>query len=387
MRRTTESRLIIINTNYGWAMAQHYTNLIRAMVEDGWDVVAIADYRHADERRAIEAAGAKTVSVPLDHSSTSLAKNVRYFWTLCRLYRRLRPDLTHHLATKPVIFGSFAAKVARVSGVVNTVTGLGTVFSGKRERLAGVVTLLYRAALKGHTRTIFINPDDQTEFIRRKIVAESRSTVIMSSRGIDTAAIRPDPTIPLSKRRTFLLVSRMLWSKGVREFDDAARVLREQGHEAQFLLIGGSIDQYGSKNADFVDRDWLESRLEAGGAEWLGWQGIDKVIPMMQAAAAVVLPSYYPEGVPTVLLEGAAAGAPLITTDMPGCRETVVHAKSGYLVPPGDTQELARAMQNILEDPARAIEMGRESRIFIETRFSEEKIFEKIFAEYRLAEH
>ena len=181
------------------------------------------------------------------------------------------------------------------------------------------------------------------------------------------------------------MASRMLWSKGVADFASAARLVKQVYPAARFVLFGGSREDYGSKNPDFIERSWLEALNREGVVEWCGWTDPIEVEGAMRAAAAVILPSYYAEGVPRALIEATAAGVPVITTDLPGCRDTVVDGRSGFLVPPRSPERLAAAMAALLRDPDRIAAMGREARRLAVATFDRRLIVDQTLAVYERA--
>jgi glycosyltransferase involved in cell wall biosynthesis len=373
-------RRISIVTNTGWNMVRFRSGLLARLVEEGWQVVAVADFRDEDAER-VRSWGAEPVSLPVEGSGTNPAKDLRYLAELLRLYRRLRPDVVHHFSIKPVVYGSLAAKWSGVPRVVSSITGLGSGYLTEQSWLQRLVKALYRAALSGRTFAVFQNRDDLEQLLDQGMVIPARSALIPGS-GVDTDLLTPDSSVPVADRNAFIMVSRMLWSKGVADFAEAARRVRSRHPQARFLLFGGSSEDYGSKNADFVPRAWLEALNREGIVEWRGWTPPAEVESWMQRCAAVIHPSYYPEGVPRSLIEAAAAGAPIITTDSPGCRDTVVPELSGLLCPAHSPEALAEAMSSIAADPARRERMGLEGRRLAVERFDQRIVLERLLEIY-----
>jgi glycosyltransferase involved in cell wall biosynthesis len=353
---------------------------MKRLCAEGWQVAAIGDFSDT-EAGTLRGWGVEPFPVKLDAAGTSLVRDARYISALLRLYRRVRPTVVHHFSIKPVVYGSLAARVAGVPHVVNSVTGLGTAYSSDRRWLSLLVRGLYRLALGGRGVAVFQNGDDLERFVSSGLVRAERAVLVPGS-GVDTQALTPETTLSDGRRNTFIMVSRMLWSKGVADFVDAARTVRQRCPDAKFLLIGGAREDYGSKNSDFVPRDWLEQVSREGVVDWLGWTPPGEVESWMRRSAAVVHPSYYPEGVPRSLIEAAAAGAPIVTTDTPGCRDTVQHGISGYLCPARCPDDLAEAMVRIIEDPDSIERMGREGRRLAVERFDEKIVLDKLLALY-----
>jgi glycosyltransferase involved in cell wall biosynthesis len=296
---------------------------------------------------------------------------------LIRLYQRLRPDIVHHLTIKPVVYGGLAARIAGVPAVVNAITGLGVTFveAGWRRRLfRGFVEACYRVALgHGNSRTTFENPDDRKLFIDCGLVAESRAVLILGS-GIDLEEYclpdhKADPPL-------VILASRMLWPKGVAEYVEAARLLKAEGHAARFALIGTPDTQ----SPAAIPIEQLRAWHDEGAVEWWGWR--DDMPAILADASVVCLPTWYREGVPRVLIEAAAAGAALVATDAPGCREIVLDERTGFLVPQRDPVALADAVRRLLTQPALRADMGRAGRDLAEHRFAMDVVLRSTLDQY-----
>jgi len=379
MTRSPARRITIV-TNTGWNMLRFRGGLVSRLVAEGWEVTAVADFR-GGECEAVRSLGATPVRIPVDAAGADPARDLRYLAALLRLYRRLRPDVAHHFSIKPVVYGSLAAKWSGVPRVVASLTGLGSGYHSSRAGLSRIVKGLVRAALAGRTFAVFQNREDLETLVAEGMVSPARSTVVPGS-GVDTDALAPDSRVAASERRAFLMVSRMLWSKGVGDFVEAARRVRVRHPDARFLLFGGSQEDYGSKNPDFVPRAWLEALRREGVVGWRGLAPPEEVEGAMRRCAAVVHPSYYPEGVPRSLIEAASAGAAIVTTDTPGCRDTVVPGVSGLLCPPRSPEALAEAMGRIAADRALAERMGREGRRLAVERFDQRRVLRQLLDVY-----
>lgn len=331
----------------------------------GWEVhvAAAADASVA----TIEAAGLHFHSVPISRVGVNPLKELGALWCLFRLYRRLRPDLVHHVTIKPVLYGSICARAARVPAVVNAISGLGYVFlktgvlAGVRRRLTAPVYRLAFAHPNG--RIIFQNSDDLAEFVRRRLFDGEGSRIIRGS-GVDPAMFTPgthEAATPI-----VVLASRMLYDKGVREFVDAARRLRGCGIDARFVLVGDT-----DANPAAVPREQLEAWSREGAVEW--WGHRTDMPEVFRQADVACLPSYG-EGLPKVLLEAAAAGLPIVATDVPGCREVVADGENGLLVLPRDAAQLAGALQALIEHPGKRRAMGRAGRERVLREFTTEHV-------------
>ncbi|GAB4128941.1 MAG: glycosyltransferase family 4 protein [Rhodothalassiaceae bacterium] len=297
--------------------------------------------------------------------------------------RRSRPGAVLGLSTKPVIYGSLAAWLAGVPRRYALVAGLGYVFTDdgapqglKRRALRRLVTLLYRMAFRVCDCVFFHNADDLETFVGHGLLPRAKAELTTGS-GVDLDEFRPAP-LP-DGPVTFLLIARLLREKGIREYVEAARMLRARGVQAQFLLLGDVDSNPGS-----LKRDEAMSWVSEGLIEWPG--EVEDVRPWIARSHVYVLPSWR-EGVPRSTQEAMAMGRPVITTDAVGCRETVDHGVNGFLVPVRDPEALAHAMFRFIENPALIETMGRESRRLAEERFDVHEINAIILGAMGISSH
>lgn len=296
---------------------------------------------------------------------------------LTALYRRVQPDLVYHITLKIILYGTYAARRARVPAVVNANTGLGYTFiddSPRTALLRGIMERMYRRWVRHENRTdLFLNPDDRDEFIRRGLAQEATSKVITGP-GVDVDAFRPSPEP--EGEPVVMLAARMLWHKGVAEFVEAARFLRRCGAPARFVLVG-DVDP---GNLASVDRASLEAWQEEGVIEWWGFR--TDMAEVFSQAHVVVLPSYR-EGLGKVLIEGAACGRALVATNVAGCREIARHGENALLVPPRNPLALTVALNRLIRDAGLRQRFGRAGRRIVEDEFANETIAEQTLAVFR----
>ncbi|MCZ6618143.1 MAG: glycosyltransferase family 4 protein [Gammaproteobacteria bacterium] len=316
-------------------------------------------------------------TLPLSRSGINPLEELRTFRTLLRIYREERPDLVHHITIKPVLYGTQAARWSKVPAVVNAVPGMGFIFT-RRGQVAAIrrsfVNLLYRAALShSNMRVIFQNIEDMRGFLGHAIIARHQAALIRGA-GVDLNLFRstPEPTGPI----TFVLIARMLRDKGVREFVKAAEFVREQYPDWRFRLVG-KVDP---GNPSSLSSEEINAWQASGVVEWLGQR--DDVEVLIADAHVVCLPSYGGEGLPKVLLEGAASGRAIIASDVPGCREIVRDEVTGIMVPPRDAESLAEAMVRLGKDPPLRARIGRAARQKAEAVFSVEDVVRDTFLVY-----
>ncbi len=364
-------RRIILASNTSWYLDNFRGEMMRRLVERGWEVYATAP--DDEYRRELEKLGVRFELWPLSRRSLAPVANALAFLRILRLYRRLRPDIVHHFTIKPVILGGIAARLTRVPAIVQSVTGLGHAFSGPAP-LRMIALTLYRLALGGRALTIFQNVDDMQTILAAGVTVRARCRLIRGS-GIDTQRFGSIPPPSRERPVTFLMASRMLWAKGVREFVEAASIVHGREPDTRFLLVGDPDE--GSPDA--IPHEWLEALSESSPVEWRPFA--KEIEPTLAEAHVVVLPSYR-EGLSRSLLEGAAAGRPLIATDAPGCREIAVDGVTGRTVPVGDTEALAEAMNAFAADYEHVRVMGARGRELVTGSFSLDRVIDDTVTAY-----
>lgn len=375
-----ELKKIFLVSRCAWTLYNFRAGLIHALKDTGHIVVAAGAGGDGYESK-VESLGIVYVRLPIDKRGMHPGADLKLFWNLYRWYRRERPDIVHHFTIKPVIYGSIAARIAGVPKIVNTVTGLGYVFTEEKGfLLRTVVKLIYRLALSCATFTFFQNKEDQALFLKKHMVSYKKSGLLRGS-GVDIKRFSPQYGLNKSKvilhekSLTFLMIARLLRHKGVYEFVEAARLLKLNYKDVKFQLLGGRDE----RNPSVVSKKDLEIWKKEGVVEWLG--EAEDIRPLLADADVVVLPSYR-EGTPRSLLEAAAMGKPLVASDVVGCREVVEDGMNGFLVPPKDGVSLAVAMEKMIQNPRLCFQMGMAGREKIVREFDEVKVVEKIINFY-----
>jgi glycosyltransferase involved in cell wall biosynthesis len=342
--------------------------LLLALLAKGHEVhVAAPDLPvGASLRLRLEEMGLRVHGIALRRAGTSPVDDVRTLVDLWRLMRRIRPDAVLGYTVKPVIYGTLAAWLAGVPNRYALITGLGYAFQGdgQRRRLQTLVQGLYRLALSKVKKVFFQNPDDEALFRQRGLLLPEIPSVVVNGSGVDVSSFSPEP-LPSGSVR-FLLIARLLGDKGVREYAEAARRVRARHPQARFSLVGW-IDE----NPDAIQASELEDWVAAESVDYLG--RLSDVRPAVAACSVYVLPSYR-EGTPRTVLEAMAMGRAVITTDAPGCRETVVEGQNGFLVPVKSVEALEQAMLKFIENPGLAAQMGESSRHIAEGKYDVNKV-------------
>lgn len=297
----------------------------------------------------------------MSRSSFNPFNDVMTFFRLRAIFTDVKPDVVLPYTVKPVVWGVLAARASSVTRVVPMITGLGYAFTGGRKpkRLVAKVvsTILYRVALARADLVLFQNPDDMALFRKLRLLPKRVPSAIINGSGIDTLRFEMSP---VPERLAFLMISRLLGDKGVREFGAAARIVKARHPEAIIRLVG-----YMDQSPDSITQAELDA-IVASGVEFVG--RLEDVRPAIAQASVYVLPSYR-EGTPRSTLEAMAMGRAVITTDAPGCRETVIEGVNGYLVPPRDAVALAAAMEKFIAEPGLAARMGAQSRRIAEEKY------------------
>lgn len=367
-------KLLFVVNDAGFFLS-HRLPIGLAAREQGWTVSVAAPAGRGE--REVEAHGFPLHRIPLSRRGSRPWEEAQSIASLVTLFRRVRPDIVHLVTIKPVLYGGVAARLAKVPAVVSAVSGLGTVFLAEG-RLASArrtaVEAIYRLAFRHPAqRVILQNPDDLATFTRRGILDEGRTVLIRGSGvKLSTFAHTPEPAgMPL-----VVLAARMLKDKGIREFVEAARILRREGVEARFALVG-PVDP---GNASALSQAELEAFVAEGSVEWLGARSD---MPVVLASSHVVCLPSYGEGVPKVLLEAAACGRPIVTTDVPGCREVVDHDRNGLLVPARDPAALAAALRTLVESRETRQRMGAHGRARAVREFSIGSVVDATLRTYR----
>ncbi|MGP5222228.1 glycosyltransferase family 4 protein [Psychrobacter celer] len=361
----------LIIASYPISILKFRGALIKALQDKGFEIhVAAPEFEvYPEERDSLIALGYTVHDIPMQRTGTNPLNDAKTLSALYLLMKKIKPSHIMGYTIKPVIYGSLAAKLARVPHRFALITGLGYAFQGadeqdyKKSNLQKIMHKLYSVALASTHKVFFQNPDDEALFRTMKILQPKAATTVVNGSGVDISeySVQPFVTIDDMLIPRFLLIARLLGDKGVREYAQAAKIIKDKYPQAQFDLVGWIDD-----NPDAIEQQELDSWINEGLFNF--WGKLDDVKPAIAASSIYVLPSYR-EGTPRTVLEAMAMGRPIITTDAPGCRETVIDAYNGYLVPVKAVEELAAAMERFIVNPALVIEMGKASRQLVEEKF------------------
>lgn len=355
---------VVIVTAFAPSLVNFRGDLIREMCAAGHEVVAVAP--EADARACVVSLGAGYRSFGLDRAGGNPLSDALAVRELAQVFTQEQPDLVFAYGVKPVLYSAIAHAAARGGGrLAALINGLGYVFDDletrplRRAALVGLRSI-YGRALRRYDTVIFQNPDDAEEFRSRGYLAPSTAVTVVAGSGVNTERFACSP-LRADGEVVFLFIGRLLSAKGIRELAAACTMLRPEFRFRCQVL--GPFDT----TPHAIDKDEMRSWQDDGVVEYLGVT--EDVRPFIEEASCLVLPSYYREGVPRSVLEAMSMGRPIITTDAPGCRETVIEGKTGYLVAPRSATSLRDAMRRVLERPPSLGAMGRAARELAEEKF------------------
>lgn len=374
---------ILLFANTDWYLFNFRLSLAKTLQAQGHEVLLISPPGEYGAR--LQALGFRWEALPMDRKSLNPLQELRLLLYLCQLYRREQAELAHHFTIKCVVYGSIAALLARMPARVNAVAGMGYVFTNqavKARLLRPVVRGLMRLVLNGHgARLILQNNDDMAAFARTGLARPELTRLIKGS-GVDLTRFVPralptheeqiESPVPLTR---VVLAARLLWDKGIAEYVEGARQLKAKGLPIHFLLAGAPDPG----NPAAIPQATLNGWQAEGLIELLGQ--VSDMAALFATADIVVLPSYR-EGLPKSLIEAAACALPLVTTDVPGCREVVTHEVDGLLVPVKDACALANAIERLHLNPAWARQLGQAARRRAMAEFDEHIVIEQTLAIY-----
>ncbi|HVV68961.1 MAG TPA: glycosyltransferase family 4 protein [Gammaproteobacteria bacterium] len=342
-------------------------HLITDFLKAGLKVTALAppDQYFENARQKLNSIGVELLPLAVRNTSLNVFNDIKLFSTLKRYFRELKPDLLFFYSIKPVIFGSLAAKFSTRARVNVMFPGLGYVFTGdsyKQRLLRFLIKPLYKWLLASVDNTFFHNADDAALFLQSGLVKQNQ-VVLTDGSGVDTHHFAP---LPYPQQLSFLFVGRLIRDKGINEFIEAARCVKQQYPEVRFLIAGGLHN-----NPTGLTQSALDELIQSGVVEYLG--ELMDIREALKQASVFVLPSYR-EGLPRSALEAMATARPIITTDAPGCREVVRLQQNGFLAPVKDVEHLVEFMHYFIEHPEAIAQMGAVSREIAVQRFGVSRI-------------
>jgi glycosyltransferase involved in cell wall biosynthesis len=364
---------ILLFANTDWYLYNFRLSLAKELRDQGHEILLLSPPGNFQE--LLQKNGFQWIPFSLSRQGINPFSELRTLRQLILLYQQIQPNVVHHFTIKPVIYGSLAAHLLHIKGIINSITGLGHLFidPNRITRLLRIVAKwLYRISLR-NTQVIFENPEDRDIFIKNRLLKADQTYLIMGT-GVDVEKFKPsnkNNDIPV-----VLFSSRLLITKGLLEYMQAARIVRYKGLKARFALAGTTDPGNPASIPEELIDSWKQSDL----VEWWGWQ--DDMPGTLAQADIFCLPSYR-EGVPNALIEACACGLPIVTTDVAGCRDVVTHGLNGLLVPVGNAPTLADALETLLDDANLRHSMGIAGRQIAVNSFSLTKVNSETLSIYK----
>lgn len=357
---------ILFTSNVSWAMIKFRYGLLKHLIKNGYEVYIVAP--HDDFVPQLKNMGCKCINIQLNRKGINPFEDLKLLLKLYNIYKEIKPDIIFNYSIKPIIYGSVAAKLAGIKSVAVNI-GLGYTFINTNI-VTRISHMLYRFALYFPVQVWFINEDDRDDFVKLNLVRRDK-TLVLPSEGIDIEYFSPKKST--NTGIVFLLIARMLWDKGIKEFYEAAKLIKNKFPDVKFQLLG-NIDL---ENPKGMTKDILDGWHDEGAIEYLGYS--KDVRHYISDATCIVLPSYR-EGKGMTLIEAGAMEKPLIATNVPGCKDIVKNGYNGFLCEVKNSQSLADSIEKfILLDENIKLKFGENSKIFMKENFDEEiviKIYE-----------
>lgn len=352
-------------------------DMMKAFLAEGCQVIAVGDGSEEQWADQFASLGIRYRQIPVQRNGTNPLQDLKTLRALYRLLREEKPDRIFAYQAKTVIYGGIAARLQRIPGFYPMIAGVGSVFLGsgfKRRLLRSVLVAEYKLGLGKAPRIFFQNRDDLATFTGHGILPEEK-VVMLNGSGVNLDKFHP---APLPDEISFLCISRLIRDKGVCEYLEAARIIHSLHPEVRCVLVGPF-----DTNPSAITPQQLQPYIDDGSVTYAGEQ--KDVFPFLCECTAFVLPSYH-EGTPKTVLEAMATGRAAITTDAPGCRDTVTDGVNGYLVPVRNVDSIVDAMEKIIQDPNKTAQMGLEARRIAEDKYDVNKINAKIIQTMRIKE-
>lgn len=369
------NKALFIVVNVDWFFLSHRLPIALAAKEKGYTVTIVS--KDTGKREEIEALGLRFINVDFERSGANPLHEFRCIKILYKIYKSEKPDIIHHVTLKASLLGCLAAKLSGIKRVVNAISGFGYNFTDERTGIKQRIirTMMNMAFKSKKFHFIFQNPDDINQFMKFNFVSESQIHLIKGS-GVDLNKFTYEK--PISKEKVqVILPARMLYDKGIIEFIQAAKKIKDKVvDKAEFVLVGDcdTINLSGIKEED------IKREIDVPFLNWIGFK--KDIFSVIKNSDIVVLPSYR-EGLPKSLIEACAVGRPIVTTDVEGCRECVIEGYNGYLVPAKNIETLSEKMEDLINDPEKRTRMGLNGRILAEKNFSIDSVIREHLRIYK----
>ena len=355
----------------------HRKEIALAAKEAGYEVTIVTHFTGREDE--ISSMGLSVINLPENPTGMNPRDELETFFFLYRLYKREKPDIIHHVGIKPMLWGTFAAKLSGHKKVVNAVSGTGFLFSPEKRnsKVSKAVRWLLKRVNRPSYRYIFQNQDDRKEF-EGAVLSKPEQAIMIKGSGVDLSKFA---FVPESQKDNSIIkvvfTGRMIEAKGVLVLIEAAEKLRSSYHGKIEFLLCGDLD----KNPTALKKEELENLCDGSYIKYLGFQS--DIYSILKTCHIMAFPSFYMEGLPKSCIDAEAAGLPVITTDWVGCRDTVIDGQNGFIIPPHDSSALAEKITLLIENPPLRQKMGLAARAFAEENFGIEKVVQKHLEIYK----
>jgi len=366
---------IFFVASYADSLINFRLQLMQEFLAKGYEVVALAPYDKV-VKQSLENLNIRFIAIPLQRNGTNPINDIKLFFTLKKLFQTEKPNIVFAYTIKPVVYASLAAHSAGISQIYSLMTGTGYAFlnhSVKSKLIGLIARKLLKAALNKNTKIFFQNPDNLTFFIKENLIDTNQPVAVVNGSGVDCTFFYPAPH---PEHLSFLMIARLLYYKGVREYVNAAQRLKIHYPDVRFCLVG-----WLDTNPESINQSELDDWIKNGDIEYLG--KLSDVRNSIADASVYVLPSWN-EGMPRTVLEAMAMARPIITTDTPGCKETVIPHHNGLLVPGKDVEALYKAMEYFILSPEKVSAMGAASRNIAQEKYDVNKVNNNMLVEMQI---
>lgn len=372
-----KSKKLFIVLSVDWAFLSHRLELGLAALRDYNVTIVAVEEQHLSEK--IRSFGFEFIALPTTRSGTNILTELKVLIFLYNLYRKAKPDVVHHVTMKPVTYGSIIARLLGIPKVINAITGLGTVFidKGNNKFAYQVVMLFFKFGFKNKNIRFILQNVDDYQFVKDLGLIDSKHIYLIKGAGVDLEKFPYTKEPADGEKIRFLLPARMLWDKGVGEYVDAGKSLHSKYKDQVEFIMAGGMDK---ENKTVISEDQLNKWNEEGYVNWIGFR--TDMVDQLKQSHVVVLPSYQ-EGLPKSLIEACAIGRPVVTTDVPGCRDIIQDGENGLLVNLKDSEGLANAMEKLIIDKSLRVKMGNAGREKAEEIFDVNRVVRETLAVYK----
>lgn len=368
MKSPKKKKLLMV-INEDRFFLSHRSEIAVAAMKKGWEVTLVT--KNTGHKKTIESMGLNFIELPINPTGLNIFQELNTLRFLRNLYKKNRDAVVHHVGLKNILWGSLACRTVKMKGVVNAVSGMGTLFSNETSFLCSQILRVLSHAMKGdNLKVIFQNNEDKSLFIQKKIIKENQTFFIKGS-GVDLEYFTHVPEKTSGKKLTILFAGRMIKEKGVLDLIKAAEILRPKYENKIHFILCGEL----SSNPNALSVNEISKLTDDKYISWLGYRNDMK--EMLRNASFVVFPSYYREGVPRFLIETCASGRPIVTTNSIGCKDCVEEGRNGYKVHVGDAASLAERIKKLVDNPTLREKMGLHSRAIAERDFSIDDVVKK----------